>query len=963
MATLVAALLAARPVALKTSLADLVGDGADAVPKSVRDASANLVPVLVWSAADDAEAVAAANALRAAIPRDALEPDGEANPVAALAADRYGLASLADVRRLATPDGRTKIARSAIRRFVASPVPPLFPPAEDPFALADGFVRSAWTDRANWSLRDGLPCATDGTGQSFFILLLRLRPSTVASADAQVAFRETLDAAIATTAAAFPGVRVAACGVPLHTAITAARCRREINALSAFSVLFIAVLAVFAFRGVRWIPLLAASLAVATLAGAAALLALFDEIHVMTVVFGTTVLGLVIDYSFHWLLAETRQGFGRNLAVSWLTTEISLLPLMFASLPVLRQSAVFLGVALAAALLYVVTGYPKGDAGLAARPASRACGGLRRLFARLPRALALALGAAASAGALVGLCRVRFGTDLTALYRPPAELASTERRFAELSDSAEADRGFLVFDRATIAADVAKLHAEQGARLAAALGLNAAPQPPPPGLIPEAALTAVRRPEGELPPGVRFLRPCAVLEDTLARWTQDARRRLAFALVLMFAALVAFCRRRAVEMLVPSLLAIASVAALLGLLGEKVNLFHILAGFLLAGMSIDYTVFLHLGGRAAFKPALCSLLTSMAGFGALAFVSFPVVRSFGLVLGVGLPVGFLVSLATSRSPSPVPHSPFPVPRPPSAPPTELAASPWGLEILWWAYRLAGLRALRAGAAGVALGAWTCSARVRRATRPRRLLNFARALADKLVVMADGRDLPRVVADGSPDAAAFAADVRSGRGVFVLSSHCGAIETLAALADCDRTFHAWMDFDRTSVFSRFYLRHAKRERVVIHPVSEIGMETAFLAGEALDRGDCLVMAGDRGRGAFRFARAMGHPVYFAACVWTGRGYRAVIRRLPDGTEEMETAYRAARDALATTFPDQLYDFALAARTTMTAVSTSKSPTASRAVKASPNAKTPMATAVSGSRAPRMAVGVAPRSREL
>ena len=913
LATLVAALLAARPVALKTSLADLVGDGADAVPKSVRDASANLVPVLVWSAADDAEAVAAANALRAAIPRDALEPDGEANPVAALAADRYGLASLADVRRLATPDGRAKIARSAIRRFVTSPVPPLFPPAEDPFALADGFVRSAWADRANWSLRDGLPCATDDTGASFFILLLRLRPSTVASADAQVAFRETLDAAVAATAAAFPGVRVAACGVPLHTAITAARCRREINALSAFSVLFIAVLAVFAFRGVRWIPLLAASLAVATLAGAAALLALFDEIHVMTVVFGTTVLGLVIDYSFHWLLAETRQGLGRNLAVSWLTTEISLLPLMFASLPVLRQSAVFLGVALAAALLYVLAGYPKGCAPVhAARPACRACGGLRRLFARLPRALALAFSATASAGALVGLCRVRFGTDLTALYRPPAELASAERLFAGLSGSAEADRGFLVFDRATIAADVAKLHAEQGARLAAALGLDAAPQPPPPGLIPEAALTAVRRPEGELPPGVRFLRPRAVLEDTLARWTQDARRRLAFALVLMFAALVAFCRRRAVEMLVPSLLAIASVAALLGLLGEKVNLFHILAGFLLAGMSIDYTVFLHQGGRAAFKPALCSLLTSMAGFGALAFVSFPVVRSFGLVLGVGLPVGFLVSLASSRFPSPaphspfpVPHSPFPVPRPPSAPPTELAASPWGLEILWWAYRLAGLRALRTGAAGVALCVWACSSRVRRATRPRRLLNFARALADKLVVMADGRDLPRVVADGSPDAAAFAADVRSGRGVFVLSSHCGAIETLAALADCDRTFHAWMDFDRTSVFSRFYLRHAKRERVMIHPVSEIGMETAFLAGEALDRGDCLVMAGDRGRGAFRFARAMGHPVYFAACVWTGRDYRAVIRRLPDGAKEMETAYDAVLRQVVSANPDQWY----------------------------------------------------------
>ena len=74
-----------------------------------------------------------------------------------------------------------------------------------------------------------------------------------------------------------------------------------------------------------------------------------------------------------------------------------------------------------------------------------------------------------------------------------------------------------------------------------------------------------------------------------------------------------------------------------------------------------------------------------------------------------------------------------------------------------------------------------------------------------------------------------------------------IETLVALGDCSATFHAWMDFDRTSVFNRFYLKHTRRQRVVIHPISEIGMETAFFAGDALERGDSLVMAGDRGRG--------------------------------------------------------------------------------------------------------------------
>ncbi len=898
---LAAALFAVRPIALRTSLDDLVGDGVEAIPASVRTASADLVPVLVWSADDDpAVSARAARALRAQLPADTLVADADENPFAALASDRYGLASLDDVRLLETAEGRARLARNALKRYYASPVPPLFPVADDPFALADGFVRAQMTARANWNLRDGQLVARGADGAETVVLPLRLRPEIAADADALIAFRAELDAAVAAVRAQFPSVQVVACGVPLHTAVTAGNCKREINALSVFSFVFIVLLSVFAFRSVRWIPLLAASLAVAALAGTAALLALFSEIHLMTVVFGTTVMGLVIDYSFHWLLADARRAdVTRNLVVSWLTTEISLVPLMVSSLPVLRQSAVFLGVGLAAALAYVVCGYPTRrmeQAGLVHTEARRH-GGFRWV-ARVGFCLVAVL-------EVVGLLRVRFGTDLTALYRPPTELAAAERRFAELSGSSEADRGFLVFDRATIAANVDKLMAEQGERQKQKLGLSETPRPAPPGPTADYALASVPRPAEPLPTGVRFLQPRAVLGAVLARWTNETLVRLGFALALMLAALAVFCRRRALEMFVPSVCAMAAVAGLLGLLGEKANLFHLLACFLLAGMSVDYTVFLHNGGRAALKPALCSLLTSLAGFGALSFVSFPVVQGFGFVLGVGLPVGFAVALATIRLPSPLTsHPSSPIPHPSS----EFAATPLGLEILWWLYRLFGLKALHLFAAAVGLCAWTFSRKVRRATGARKLVHFTRSLADKLVVMADGRDLPRVETDGSSDAAAFVADVQAGRGVFVLSSHCGTVEALAALEGCAFTFHAWMDFDRTGVFNRFYLRHANRTKVVIHPISEIGMATAFFAGEALDRGDCLVMAGDRGRGAFRFAHALGHPAYFVACVWTGRGYRAIVRRLPDGTKAMANAYDAALKDLVAAYPDQWFAWA-------------------------------------------------------
>ncbi len=650
----VAALLALRPPALRTSLADLVGDGANAIPASVRNASADLVPVLASdglapAAQDRGLASAALRELRAALPTDVFQPD-TTNFLAAFESDFRGLASLDDVRRLATSEGRAKIARSALRRFVTSPIPPFFPPADDPFALADGFVRGLMKGHENWTFREGFIVAKDAQGNDVFISLLHLRPAVTRNTDALIGFYEKLGAAMDDVRAAHPSVRIEACGVPLHTAITTAKCRTEINWLSAFSVVFIVLLAIFAFRGIRWIPLLVASLLVSTLAGAAALFLFFDEIHVMTIVFGTTVLGLVIDYSFHWLLAASRDGLVRNLTISCLTTEISLLPLMLSSLPVLRQSATFLAVALAAALAYVVFGYPGEESGMGNPTPSVGCRlssvVLIRVFDHSTIRLSLI------ALLLLGLIQTRFGTSLAALYRPPAELAAAERTFAELSGSSDQDRGFLVFDRETIAADIAKLYDEQGAKQGAALGLDQAPRPPKNTKNTEAALTSVPRPKGELPSSVRFIQPRLVLEATLARWTHETCRRLAFALAFMFVALVVFFRRRAFKMFLPSLVAIASVAALLGFFGEKVNLFHLLACFLLAGMSIDYTVFLHNGGRAAFKPALCSLLTSLVGFGALSFVSFPVVQSFGIVLGIGLPIGFVLALVSKTSQKP-----------------------------------------------------------------------------------------------------------------------------------------------------------------------------------------------------------------------------------------------------------------------------------------------------------------------
>ncbi len=844
---------------IQTSLYDLVGSAAEVIPEEVRTRSQTLVPIVVSADTPDA-ARQAADQLEARI-KEACADDclsvrsrfGEESLDEALAfvsQNRAGLASPADRELLATPEGRAKLARRRLKRLFADPTPTLFPLEEDPFGLAEGFVRAR---------------AESGQGTDVFVLL-DLKPSLATDTDGLITFKSRLDAVLAQPLEA----TVTAGGVPLHTATAAARCKTEISILGAVSFVFIVALALVVFRPrpLAAVLRIVLTLVLSALAGGAALVLFFPAVHLLTLVFGTTLLGLVIDYAFHWLLRapDRAKSVRRSLLVSWATTEVSFLPLFLSSLPVLKQSALFLGIGLTAALLTVLFLFPRRE------PAPRPAGSFG--WAR-PVGWCVAL---AALGAAFGCGRLQLATPPESLYSAPPELARADKLFESLSG--------LDYDRRAVADDIARLYDEQGPAFAETLGL--------PTLAP--------------PPDSRTLDAKGILSRVLTAWTRETLHRLGFALALMLVLLGVLFRFRALKVFLPSLLALAAVAGTLGWRGEPLTLFHALAAFLLVGMSLDYTVFLQGDGKAALRPALCSLLTSCVGFGLLAFVSFPVVRAFGVTLGIGLPVAFAAALVVM----------------PGEKGEEPGASLLGFELLWLVYCLFGLRFFHFVASTVGVVLWLASPKVRRASpRLKKLVNFTRSLADKAVVMAQGRRLPTVETDGSPDAESFVRDVAEGKGVFVLSSHVGTIEVLAALKGSPPKFHAWMEFERTAIYNRFYSRHAKRQLVEIHPISSFGPGTVFFAGDALDAGECLLMAGDRtfGRtrtvtvgsrsfdlalGAFRFAAALDHPVYFACCLSDAScHYTAVIRRLSGDASSLAAGYAQALAELTASHPDDWF----------------------------------------------------------
>ena len=149
--------------------------------------------------------------------------------------------------------------------------------------------------------------------------------------------------------AAVKGVDDVRCaGAPFHTAVASERSKREINILSGISLFCVVLFGWLLARSFRFLPVLVATLAAAFCVATAAVFAVFPKPHLMTFVFGTSLIGLSVDYVYHAWTA-TRESVAKPLTFSFFSTAACFLPLFFSGVDVLGQMALFTVAGLAAA--------------------------------------------------------------------------------------------------------------------------------------------------------------------------------------------------------------------------------------------------------------------------------------------------------------------------------------------------------------------------------------------------------------------------------------------------------------------------------------------------------------------------------------------------------------------------------------------------------------------------------------
>ncbi len=367
--------------------------------------------------------------------------------------------------RLLTPGQRAQLEHAPAPALVQSALGALAQPGGG-FRLSPwradplGLWPQWWSARAGDTRarpRDGLLALSDGGLE--WVVLLRETTSSAFALNGNAPVSDALGHAEAAARAAVAGARVVAGGVPLHAEAAAARANLEVNTIGWGSLAAVLLLVFLAFRSLRPMLLVGASLVIGTAVALSVTAWVFGEVHLITVVFGASLVGVAEDYGIHYFASRQAAPATPPLAMmsrllpglllALVTSMLGYVVLGLPPFPGLRQMALFSVVGLVATFATAACWFPWIDR--RAPRATRFAAIVSASLARWPRFGATrktwALHALFAVACAIGLACLDTNDDLRQLQSSPPGLVAAQREVGRLLGLASPAQFFIVRGR------------------------------------------------------------------------------------------------------------------------------------------------------------------------------------------------------------------------------------------------------------------------------------------------------------------------------------------------------------------------------------------------------------------------------------------------------------------------------------------------------------------------------------
>ncbi|GIU11349.1 MULTISPECIES: MMPL family transporter [unclassified Shewanella] len=260
------------------------------------------------------------------------------------------------------------------------------------------------------------------------------------------------------------GIEIIKAGALFHAAAATENAKQEVSSIGLLSLIGVISLVWLAFRS--FMPLTIAVITVSTslLLAVVTTALLFGELHLLTLVFGTSLIGISIDYCFHYYCERLNHPSDSSetvikkifaaITLALVTSVIAYSAIGLAPFPGMQQVAVFCASGLVGAYLTLLLAYPT----LAARPLKEANTALNlasqyqafMLNRALPKKpVARLLLVICSIGFIgIGISQLTANDDIRQLQHTPSDIQAEEDQLRTLL-SGGTDNQFLLVTAAT----------------------------------------------------------------------------------------------------------------------------------------------------------------------------------------------------------------------------------------------------------------------------------------------------------------------------------------------------------------------------------------------------------------------------------------------------------------------------------------------------------------------------------
>jgi len=326
---------------------------------------------------------------------------------------------------------------------------------DDPFGLFGNWVQARAAETPVRP-RDGRLFVAGGDIQ-YVVMPLVLRVPAF-SMTAQETVTPLLTQARQAAHAAVPHAEVLTAGVVLHAAAASQQASSELSTIGIGSIIGIMLLIWLSFRSLKPIAYILLLIGIGCLGALSICTLVFDRVHLMTLVFGATLIGVAQDYGIYFLCkrlsTDAATGSSRllrrlmpSLLLTLVAAVIGYTGLALTPFPGLRQMAVFSVTGLVFAWLTVVFWFPVliGPKTLKSVRLTQAYGAslTRWPVLRADRRSALAV-LAMLAVILFGWSRLGVSHDIRSLQNPPKALVDEQIKLGKLLDAPTPVQFYLV---------------------------------------------------------------------------------------------------------------------------------------------------------------------------------------------------------------------------------------------------------------------------------------------------------------------------------------------------------------------------------------------------------------------------------------------------------------------------------------------------------------------------------------